>query len=319
MAGNSKCNQETIMISVLIPLYNKEKQIEQTIQSILKQSFQNYEIIIIDDGSTDHSIEEVKKIADSRIRLIHQSNAGVSAARNRGIKEARGEYIAFLDADDVWKPDYLKTQYELTLKYPGCSVFASNYEFKDSQGKVTPTIIRKLSFKGIDGILSNYFEVASCSHPPLWTSAVMVKKSAIQSIGGFPIGIKSGEDLLTWARLACKYSIAYTKISQAIYNLGEGYIKKNLPPRRQDKGDPVGKSLVELYKKYPKTRKMKAYISHWHKMRASVAIRYDERIETIYEVLQSLRYNIRNTKVMPFLILALLPKKLRYTIISHYK
>lgn len=308
-----------MLFSIIIPLYNKEQSIASTLQTVLKQTYQDFEIVIVNDGSTDHSIEEVKKMTDSRIRLIHQSNAGVSAARNRGIKEARGEYIAFLDADDAWKPDYLKTQYELTLKYPGCSVFASNYEFKDTQGKVTPTIIQRLSFKGVDGILSNYFEVASCSHPPLWTSAVMVKKSAIQSIGGFPISIKSGEDLLTWARLACKYSIAYTKISQAIYNLGEGYNKKNLPPRRQDKGDPVGKSLVELYKKYPKTRKMKAYISHWHKMRASVAIRYDERKETIYEVLQSLRYNIRNTKVMPFLILALLPKKLRYTIISHYK
>lgn len=307
------------MISVVIPLYNKEQSIASTLQTVLKQTYQDFEIVIVNDGSTDHSVEEVAKVTDPRIRLIHQSNAGVSAARNRGIEETKGDYIAFLDADDVWKPDYLKTQYELTLKYPGCSVFASNYEFKDTQEKVTPTIIRKLSFKGVDGILSNYFEVASCSHPPLWTSAVMIKKSAIQSIGGFPAGIKSGEDLLTWARLACQYSIAYTKKSQAIYNLGEGYDKKNLPPRRQDKGDPVGKSLVELYKKYPKTRGMKAYISHWHKMRASVAIRYDERKETIYEVLQSLRYNIRNTKVMPFLILALLPKKMRYTIISHYK
>lgn len=308
-----------MLFSIIIPLYNKEQSIASTLQTVLKQTYQDFEIVIVNDGSTDHSVEEVTKVLDSRIRLIHQSNAGVSAARNRGIEEAKGEYIAFLDADDVWKPDYLKTQYELTLKYPGCSVFASNYEFKDTQGKVTPTIIRKLPFKGEDGILSNYFEIASCSHPPLWTSAVMIKKNAIQSIGGFPTGIKSGEDLLTWARLACKYSIAYTKISQAIYNLGEGYNKKNLPPRRQDKGDPVGKSLVELYKKYPQTRGMKAYISHWHKMRASVAIRYDERKETIYEVLQSLRYNIRNTKVMPFLILALLPKKLRYTIISHYK
>ncbi len=307
-----------MLFSIIIPLYNKEQSIVSTLQTVLKQTFQDFEIVIVDDGSTDHSVEEVKKVIDPRIRLIHQSNAGVSAARNRGIDEARGEYIAFLDADDEWKPDYLKAQYELTLKYTECSVFTCNYEFKDSQGKITPTIIRKLPFKDEDGILSNYFEVASCSHPPLWTSAVMVKKSAIQSIGGFPISIKSGEDLLTWARLACKYSIAYTKISQAIYNLGEGYNKKNLPPRRQDKGDPVGKGLVELYKKYPHTCGMRKYISHWHKMRASVAIRYDEKKETVYEVYQSLKYNILNIKIMPFLILALIPQKLRHIIISHY-
>lgn len=306
------------MISVVIPLYNKEQSIAFTLQTVLKQTFQDFEIVIVDDGSMDHSVEEVKKVTDSRIRLIHQPNAGVSAARNRGIEEAQGEYIAFLDADDEWKPEYLETQYNLTQRYPECSVFACNYEFRNMQGHVQSTIIRKLSFTGEYGILSNYFEVASCSHPPLWTSAVMVKKDAIQSVGGFPVGIKSGEDLLTWARLACRYIIAFARTSHVIYNLGEGYNKKNLPPRRQDKGDPVGKELVNIYKKYPKTLGLKTYISHWHKMRASVAIRYNERRETIYEVFLSLRYNILNLKVMPFLVLALLPPKMRYMIISHY-
>ena len=296
-----------MLFSIIIPLYNKEQSIASTLQTVLKQTYQDFEIVIVNDGSTDHSVEEVTKVLDSRIRLIHQSNAGVSAARNRGIEEAKGEYIAFLDADDVWKPDYLKTQYELTLKYPGCSVFTCNYEFKDTQEKVTSTIIRKLPFKDEDGILSNYFEVASCSHPPLWTSAVIVKKSAIQSIGGFPVGIKSGEDLLTWARLACKYSIAYTQKSQAIYNLGEGYNNKNLPPRKQDKGDPVGKGLVELYKKYPHTCGMRKYISHWHKMRASVAIRYGDKLETMYEIIKGLYYNPFNYKLLPFILLVTIP------------
>ena len=152
------------MISVVIPLYNKEEQIAHTLQSVFTQTFQNFEIVIVDDGSTDNSVEEVEKFTDSRIRLIHQTNAGVSAARNRGIEEARGELIAFLDADDEWMPEYLATQYGLYQKYPECSVYACNYEIRDFEGKVTPTIIRKLPFEGEDGILSNYFEVASCSH-----------------------------------------------------------------------------------------------------------------------------------------------------------
>lgn len=306
------------MISIVIPLYNKEQSIASTLQTVLKQTYQDFEIVIVNDGSTDHSVGKIAKVTDPRIRLIHQNNAGVSAARNRGIEEAKGEYIAFLDADDEWKSDYLITQYELTQKYPECSVFACNYEFKDTQGKITSTIIRKLPFKGEDGILSNYFEIASCSHPPLWTSAVMIKKNAIQFIGGFPVGIKSGEDLLTWARLACKYSIAYTKISQAIYNLGEGYNKKNLPPRRQDKGDPVGKNLVELYKKYPQTRGMRTYISHWHKMRASVAIRYGEKMETLEEIIKGLYYNLLNYKLALFFLLIITPTRIRKTIISKY-
>lgn len=306
------------MISVVIPLYNKEEQIAHTLQSVFAQTFQNFEIVIVDDGSTDNSVEEVEKFDDSRIRLIHQTNAGVSAARNRGIEEARGELIAFLDADDEWKLGYLATQYGLYQKYPECSVYACNYEFRDSEGKMTPTVIRRLPFEGKDGILSNYFEVASCSHPPLWTSAVVVKKSAIQAIEGFPLGIKSGEDLLTWARLAVSGTISYSKTVQTIYNLGEGYILTNLPPRRQDKGDPVGKELVKLLDQYSDKRALNRYISHWHKMRASVAIRYGEKMETMKEVAIALKYNLFNLRVMPFFFLALLPQKIRFFIICRH-
>ncbi|HJB73708.1 MAG TPA: glycosyltransferase family 2 protein [Candidatus Barnesiella merdigallinarum] len=306
------------MISVVIPLYNKEKQIAHTLQSVFNQTFQNFEVVIVDDGSTDGSVAEVEKLSDSRIRLIHQKNAGVAAARNRGIEEAKGDLIAFLDADDEWKPEYLATQYHLSQKYPDCNVFACNYEFRNIEGKVTPTIIRKLPFTGEDGILSNYFEVASCSHPPLWTSSIVVKKQAIQAIGGFPVGIRSGEDLLTWARLAVNGQIAYSKKVVAIYDLGEGYVLTNLPPRRQDIGDPVGKELVKLLSVYPEKMALKRYISHWHKMRASVAIRYGEKIETMKEVLRSLFYYPFNMKVIPFFFLAMLPKMVRLFIIRQY-
>lgn len=307
------------MISVVIPLYNKEKQIAHTLQSVFNQTFQNFEVVIVDDGSTDGSVAEVEKLSDSRIRLIHQKNAGVAAARNRGIEEAKGNLIAFLDADDEWKPEYLATQYHLSQKYPDCNVFACNYEFRNIEGKVTQTIIRKLPFTGEDGILSNYFEAASCSHPPLWTSSIVVKKQAIQAIGGFPVGIRSGEDLLTWARLAVNGQIAYSKKVEAIYDLGEGYVLTNLPPRRQDIGDPVGKELVKLLSVYPEKMALKRYISHWHKMRASVAIRYGEKLETMTEVLISLYYYPFNTKVLLFFILALMPKNIRIGIIKQYK
>ena len=126
------------------------------------------------------------------------------------------------------------------------------------------------------------------------------------------------EDLLTWARLAVSGTIAYSKTVQAIYNLGEGYVLTNLPPRRQDKGDPVGKELVTLLDRYPDKRVLKQYISHWHKMRASVAIRYGAKIETIKEVIISLKYNLFNLRVMPFFFLALLPQKIRFFIICRY-
>ncbi len=310
---------DRLMISVIIPLYNKERYIVCTLLSVLNQTFSDFEIVIVDDGSTDNSVAEVGKIKDSRIRLIHQQNAAVSAARNRGIEEANGELIAFLDADDEWKPEYLATQYQLSLKYPECSVFACNYEFRDISGKTSPTIIRKLPFTGEDGILSNYFEVACCSHPPLWTSAIMVKKNAIQAIGGFPVGIKSGEDLLTWARLSIRGQIAFCKTPLAIYNLGEGYDYTHLPPRRQDRNDPVGKSLLQLYKSHSSVIGLRHYISHWHRMRASVAIRFGEREETIREVMIGLCYNPFNIRLIMFFLLAVCPSKIRHIIISKHQ
>lgn len=307
------------MISIVIPLYNKEKSIASTLQTVLNQTFSDYEIVIVNDGSTDNSVAEVEKVQDSRVRLIHQQNAGVSAARNRGIKEAMGDLIAFLDADDEWMPEYLATQYLLYQKYPNCSVFACNYGFRDNTGKVTPAIIRKLPFASEDGILSNYFEVACCSHPPLWTSAVVVRKVVLQSIGGFPVDVKSGEDLLTWARLSMKGRIAFCKRALAIYNLGEGYDYTHLPPRRQDRNDPVGRSLLQLYKSHPSVIGLRHYISHWHRMRASVAIRFGECWETVREVMIGLYYNPLNVRLMMFFLLAICPAKIRHIIISRYQ
>ncbi len=293
------------MISVVIPLYNKKESIASTLQTVLEQTFQDFEIVIVDDGSTDGSVEEVQRVPDPRIRLISQANAGVSAARNRGIEEAKGEYIAFLDADDEWKSEYLSTQYELTQKYPECNVFACNYEFRDSQGKVSPTIINKLPFEGEDGILTNYFEVASCSNPPICSISIMVKKTTIQAVGGFPAGVKSGEDLLTWARLAVTGEIAYNKKPYAVFNV-EGYSVSEKPKRIPAEDDYVGQELKALLKAYP-SRGLRLYNALWHKMRSSIYLRLKMRRKSIREAFISIKYNPFNYKLYAYILLNLLP------------
>lgn len=294
------------MISVVIPLYNKEKQIAHTLQSVLNQTIQDFEVVIVDDGSTDGSVAEVEKLCDSRIRLIHQENAGVSAARNRGIEEAKGDLIAFLDADDEWKPEYLATQYHLSQKYPDCSVFACNYEFRDMEGKVTPTIIRKLPFTGEDGILSNYFEVASCSHPPICSISIMVRKSAIQAIGGFPVGIKTGEDLLTWARLAVNGEIAYSRFPLAVFIKDKNLFNEDQQQRFPEFEDVVGTELDRLYANNKSKKELKRYIALWHKMRARIFIDKKCRKLAVKECVMSMQYNM-NIKIILFLILSIMP------------
>lgn len=303
-------------ISIIIPLYNKEYSICAAVRSVLDQTYRDFELIVVDDGSTDGSLMKIQTIQDHRIRIFSQKNGGVSAARNTGIDIAKGKYVAFLDADDEWDIDYLETQINLIRNYPQCNVFATNYRFRDRFGTLSETIINNLHFSDDTAVLDNYFEIASTSHVPIWTSAVVILKDAIKRIGCFPIGVGSGEDLITWAKLAVQNDIAYCRIPKATYFLGEGYDYSKLPPRRQDSGDPVGKALSELLKKYPNTLCLKDYISHWHKMRASVAIRFGEKKETIIEAIKALAYNPLNYRVIPFVLLTLFPQKIRTKIIG---
>lgn len=299
------------MISVVIPLYNKERQIAETLRSVLKQSFQNFEIVVVNDGSTDGSVAAAESVQDERIRIIHQDNAGVSAARNRGIEEAHYEYIAFLDADDRWKPDYLQTQYELVKKYPACSVFVCNYEFVHADGSVQPTIIRKLPFEGGDGILSNYFEVASCSHPPICSISIMVRKEAIQSIGGFPIGIQWGEDLLVWAKLAALYQVAYSRRVLASYIFEATDSTCRLPRDIKEVPDYVAKQLMESQEKADNgklKRELSLYVAFWFKMRAHINIVWGNSAAARKNAVCAIRYQYSNLKAWIILLLSFLPK-----------
>ena len=282
------------MVSVVIPLYNKVAYVERTLMSVLAQTYQDYEVVVVDDGSTDGSADVALAIKDDRIRLVRQQNAGVSAARNRGIEEAKGEYIGFLDADDEWKPTYLETQIQLTEKYPQCDVFATNYEFRDEHGITKPTILRKLPFNGEDGELTNYFEVASCSHPPLWTSAVIVHKSAIRSVGGFPVGIKSGEDLLTWARLAVKYRIAFCRKVLAVFistPSGDDEITK--AQQRSGNEEQVLQALLQLYHSCPTNvpkLHIKKYVIRWFKIYAVTLIETERNHKVISIAIRAIKF-----------------------------
>lgn len=297
------------MISVVIPLYNKEKQIAATLRSVLQQTYRDFEIVIIDDGSTDGSAAAVRAVCDPRIRLIRQENAGASAARNRGIAEARYGFIAFLDADDRWKPDYLQTQHDLAKKYPQCSVFACNYEFVQEDGTVRPAVIRKLPFDGEDGVLDNYFEVASCSHPPICSISIMVRKEAIESIGGFPVGIRSGEDLLTWARLACKYRIAYTRKKLALFISSPSGCGESKVSLRLDKGDSVLLELLDLANQNRGSKDdLLPYINRWRKIQTVILLEAEKYQRARKYALQAMREGAPLATFLPLFLLSLLPR-----------
>ena len=113
------------LISVVIPLYNKEKYIKNTIESVINQDFKDFEIIIVNDGSTDHSLEIAKQFEQPGIKIINQENQGVANARNKGVQYSNGEIIAFLDADDIWLSNHLREIYSLHQKFPKAGFFAT--------------------------------------------------------------------------------------------------------------------------------------------------------------------------------------------------
>jgi len=301
------------MISVVIPLYNKEKQIAATLRSVFNQTFQDFEVVIVNDGSTDSSVSVVESLGDSRIRLINQKNSGVSAARNRGIDEAKGELIAFLDADDEWKPDYLETILKLIRDYPQCDVFATRYEFVDEFGNRRRSILNGGGF--IEGILENYFHVASISDAPLWTSAVVASRESIFAAGGFPIGINSGEDLLTWARLAARYKIAYCKEPKVVYYTPTTGPTGKVPPDLESTNDAVGTALIELSRQYPE-KGIDEYVSFWYKMRSVINLGRRNRRAAFQCAVKSVRFKFTNFKSWALMALAVMPSALIRKIIG---
>jgi glycosyltransferase involved in cell wall biosynthesis len=205
-------------MSVVIPLYNKERHIARAIQSVLNQSYGDFELVVVDDGSTDGGAHVVEAISDPRIRLVHEENAGASAARNRGIAESRADLIALLDADDEWLPDHLETLRRLSAEYPNCGIYAMAYEVVDARGS------RKVHgvFDGIpkspwEGIIPSYFRSATDAYP-VWTSAVAIPRRIFDSVGLFPVGVPRGEDVDMWCRIALKYPICYSTQVGAVYH-----------------------------------------------------------------------------------------------------
>jgi glycosyltransferase involved in cell wall biosynthesis len=197
------------MISVVIPLYNKAPHIERTLHSVVQQNIDDYEVIVVDDGSTDGGGNLVDGFKDTRIKLIRQENQGKCLARNTGIAAARADLVAFLDADDTWEPQFLETILHLRKKFPQAGAYATAYQILTRDGSTIRPEFNVLPVYLKEGLIENYFR-AAISYP-ICSSAVAILKKVLVEIGGFPVGEFKGEDLDTWLRIALRYPIAWSK------------------------------------------------------------------------------------------------------------
>ena len=210
--------------STVIPLYNKQNSIRRALYSVLMQNCvdnQEHEIIIVDDGSTDDSLRVAKMIKQqfpNRLITIHsQVNAGVSAARNKGTALARNEYITFLDADDSYEPHFYNEISLLAKRFPFAAVLATRYRFVNSnEGTKRAANVVGLSLDQHQ-ILDDFFYSSAYGDLPVTSSSVCIKKSALESVGGFPVGENMGEDQAVWSQLALTYLIAISNTVCANY------------------------------------------------------------------------------------------------------
>ena len=295
------------VVSVVMPLYNNEREVARTVCSVLNQKIQDFELIVVDDGSTDAGPGVVRGFGDSRIQIVPQGNAGVSAARNRGIEMARSDIVAFLDADDEWHPNFLKIILDLTEKFPDCSVFATSYWIANFKAGNRRAVLRGLPPNFEEGILERYFEVALSSDPPLCSSTIAVRRPAIKAIGGFPVGVATGEDLLTWARLAVAYNIAYSITPLAI--VWEPEEISSRPGRVPETPDRVGEALAQLIVQCGSAAPpgIADYLGHWHRMRGVIFLRLGDSRRAMSELATAMHLAGMRARFLMLFAISLLP------------
>lgn len=248
------------MFSIVIPLYNKSASIAHTIQSIIDQTFQQFEIVVVDDGSTDCSATVVEAINDDRIRLIRKENGGVCSARNRGIQEAKYDYIALLDADDLWDKDYLVEMTKMISDFPEAMMWGINFAEVTHKNK----LVRKLATglpDGYRGYVDNYFELASKGRVSdlFCSSSVVIRKKVFNEAGAFDVRIKYAEDTDMWWRIIARNRVAFYDRYMVFYQF-------DAENRALNKSIPLEKYLpfyVDKYSSYKDCPIMYNFAMRW--------------------------------------------------------
>ncbi len=227
------------MFSIIIPLYNKAPYVQKALQTIYNQVYKEFEVVVVDDGSKDNSVEEVQKFIEKNkpenLQLIQQKNQGVSWARNKGVKWSKYPYICFLDADDWWEDTFLLGLKKLIEAFPQAGIYGTSY-FKVKNGQNIPANI------GVDkefeqGLINYYQVYAKTLWMPLTSISVAIPKKIYNEVGGFNEKLKLGEDVDLWIRIALKYPVAFLNKPLAYYNqdveIENRAIGKLYPPNTQ--------------------------------------------------------------------------------------
>ncbi len=236
------------LVSVIIPSYNRAEYIEDTVQSVLDQSYKELEIIFVDDGSNDTTEDILKKyVARNQLTYIRQENQGVSIARNRGIDRAQGEYVAFLDDDDIWYPSKLEKQVEIMMKYPEFVMVHTDCSIIDSRGRLLRYSANPHRQSHNGYVFDEFFRSYRCI--PL-TSSMLVRKDVFRNIGYFDKNLPVAQDYDFCLRLSLAYPIYFLNLPLVKYRITPGSGSRKNKAKRVIECEGLLKRFIAQHSEY---------------------------------------------------------------------
>jgi len=291
------------MISVVIPCYNAEEDIGDAIRSVLRQSRDDLvrDIIVVDDGSTDGSREVVERLAgaDDRIQYVYQENAGPSVARNKGVECSTQDYVAFLDADDLWLEDKLEKQASFLLKRPAVGLLCGDYFLRGQKGEE-----RRVKANHFDWGWEDNLERLFVNGGPILMSTVVMKTEYFRDIGGFDPALPKAQDTDLWLRIAAEYAIHHIPEPLVLKRERGGSVGAN----GEIKARYLHQITEEIIERYPRLKQLRRkrdalienYLGTYH-------LRDGSRQEAIGSFARALRANKFNVKSYVLLLIACAP------------
>lgn len=291
------------LISVIIPVYNGEQTIRETIESVLQQTCSDFELLVINDGSQDSTLEIVSSFQDERLKIFSYPNAGLAASRNRGIDRASGDYISFIDADDLWTPNKLESQLKALQENSKAAVAYSWTDYINELGqslnqgshmKVNGDVYAKL-------LLIDF--IASGSNP-------LIRRQALLEVGGFDESLTAAEDWDMWLRLAARYHFACVPSPQVLYRISVNSMSSNVDKQETE-------SLQVIEKAFSQAPNSFAYLKPFSlaNLYKSLTLRALERCSGQYGGLIAARYLWYAFKADPSLIRARVIWKVLFKIV----
>jgi glycosyltransferase involved in cell wall biosynthesis len=307
-------------VSVIIPTYNCAKYIAGALESVLNQSYRNFEIVVVDDGSTDNTKEILNSyITNGLIRYIYQTNQGPGAARNKGVEASSGEYVAFLDADDQLVSNSLESRKQFLDEHQEVMlVFADYFQSVENLSLLTPHLRNSGFLDFFQGategnIGKRYFFnekfirlYLKFSPHPIWVCTVMVRKSLVHKVGQFRTDIFIGEDVDYWIRSTARYKIGYIDEPLAIYNYNVTSLTKNVEKYCND--------AIKMYSRYLDSESLDKEVLHKQMSSLYFSLGYHYILNNRYDkarsaLMTSLRYNLMNFVSIKCLIMSFIPLK----------